>query len=83
MNSGHINICYLGKAHRTPDYTDMKTEQLNYNCFNKKLVGNIEVGGKLGRSDHEMVDFRILTNGRKESSKIHTLDLRKADFGYV
>uniref|UniRef100_K7F0X2 Endonuclease/exonuclease/phosphatase domain-containing protein n=1 Tax=Pelodiscus sinensis TaxID=13735 RepID=K7F0X2_PELSI len=46
----------------------------------EELIGEVEVGDNLGRSDHEMVDFRILTKGRKESSKIHTLDFKKADF---
>ncbi|KAG6926229.1 hypothetical protein G0U57_012464, partial [Chelydra serpentina] len=46
----------------------------------EELVGEVEVGGNLGSSDHEMVAFRILTKGRKESSRIRTLDFRKADF---
>uniref|UniRef100_K7F1Q8 Reverse transcriptase domain-containing protein n=1 Tax=Pelodiscus sinensis TaxID=13735 RepID=K7F1Q8_PELSI len=46
----------------------------------EELIGDVEVGDNLGSSDHEMVDFRILTKGRKESSKIHTLDFKKADF---
>ncbi|CAM5110091.1 unnamed protein product [Eretmochelys imbricata] len=36
--------------------------------------------GNLGGSDHELVEFRILTQGRKVSSRIRTLDFRKADF---
>ncbi|CAM2100783.1 unnamed protein product [Caretta caretta] len=38
------------------------------------------VDENLRGSDHEMVDFRILTQERKESSRIRTLDFRKADF---
>ncbi|CAM5095950.1 unnamed protein product [Natator depressus] len=44
------------------------------------IVGEAKVDGNLGGSDHEMVEFRILTQGRKESSRIQTLDFRKADF---
>ncbi|CAM4377561.1 unnamed protein product [Caretta caretta] len=46
----------------------------------EELVGEAKVNGNLGGSDHEMVKFRILTQGRKESSRIQTLDFRKADF---
>ncbi|XP_073186763.1 uncharacterized protein [Lepidochelys kempii] len=46
----------------------------------EELVGEAKVDGILGGSDHEMVEFRILTQGRKESSRIWTLDFRKADF---
>ncbi|CAM5117140.1 unnamed protein product [Natator depressus] len=46
----------------------------------EELVGEAEVDGNLGGSDHEMVEFRILTQGRKVSSRIRTLDFRKADF---
>ncbi|CAM5130495.1 unnamed protein product, partial [Natator depressus] len=46
----------------------------------EELVGEAKVDGNLGGSDHEWVEFRILTQGRKESSRIQTLDFRKADF---
>ncbi|CAM5130792.1 unnamed protein product [Natator depressus] len=46
----------------------------------EELVGKAKVDGNLGGSDHEMVEFRILTQGRKVSSRIRTLDFRKADF---
>ncbi|CAM5113306.1 unnamed protein product [Natator depressus] len=45
-----------------------------------ELVGEAKVDGNLGGSDHELVEFRILTQGRKVSSRIRTLDFRKADF---
>ncbi|CAM4545620.1 unnamed protein product [Lepidochelys olivacea] len=46
----------------------------------EELIGEAKVDGNLGGSNHEMVEFRILTQGRKESSRIQTLDFRKADF---
>ncbi|KAM7160392.1 uncharacterized protein RBU57_010555 [Macrochelys suwanniensis] len=46
----------------------------------EELVGEAKVDGNIGGSDHEMVEFRIRTQGRKESSRIQTLDFRKADF---
>ncbi|XP_073188209.1 uncharacterized protein [Lepidochelys kempii] len=45
-----------------------------------ELVGEAKVDGNLGGSDHELVEFRILTQGTKVSSRIRTLDFRKADF---
>jgi len=44
-------------------------------------VEDVKVGGRLGCSDHEMVEFRILRGGSRVISRIKTLDLRRADFG--
>ncbi|KAG6931740.1 hypothetical protein G0U57_001044 [Chelydra serpentina] len=46
----------------------------------EEIVEEAIVDGNLGGSDHEMVEFRILTQGRKENSRIQSLDFRKADF---
>lgn len=35
----------------------------------------------LGQCDHEMPAFSILGEGRKDTSRISTLDLEQADFG--
>jgi len=45
------------------------------------LVEIVKVGGSLGSSDHEMVNFRILHGGSRAISTIKTLDLRRANFG--
>ncbi|MCQ4078456.1 hypothetical protein FK519_27115 [Klebsiella pneumoniae] len=45
------------------------------------LVGNVELKGSLGCSDHEMVEFKILRAARRVHSKLTTLDFRRADFG--
>jgi len=45
------------------------------------LVEDVKVGGRLGCSDHEIVEFRILSGGSRTISRIKTLDLRKANFG--
>ncbi|CAM4498483.1 unnamed protein product [Lepidochelys kempii] len=45
-----------------------------------ELVGEAKMDGNLGGIDHELVEFRILTQGRKVSSRIRTQDFRKADF---
>jgi len=45
------------------------------------LVEDVKVGGRLGCSDHEMVESRILRGGSRAISRIKTLDLRRANFG--
>ena len=42
---------------------------------------DVKVGGRLGCSDHEMVELRILRRGSRAISRIKTLDLRSANFG--
>ena len=44
------------------------------------LVGDVEVGGCLGLSDHEMVEFSILGGVRRGNSKTATLDFQREDF---
>ncbi|GAB0182838.1 hypothetical protein GRJ2_000749100 [Grus japonensis] len=44
------------------------------------LVGDVKVGGSLGCSDHEMVEFRILCGRSRAISRITTLDFRRAKF---
>jgi len=44
------------------------------------LVESVQVGGSLGCSDHEMVNFRILRGGSRAISRIKTLDFRRANF---
>ncbi|GAB0206526.1 hypothetical protein GRJ2_003118200 [Grus japonensis] len=45
------------------------------------LVGDVKVGGSLGCSDHENVEFRILHGRSRAMSRITTLDFRRANFG--
>ncbi|GAB0204057.1 hypothetical protein GRJ2_002871300 [Grus japonensis] len=45
------------------------------------LVGDVKLGGSLGCSDHEMVEFRILRGRSRAISRITTLDFRRANFG--
>lgn len=44
------------------------------------LVKEVKAGGSLGCSDHEMVEFEILSGGSKAKSRIATLDFRRANF---
>ena len=45
------------------------------------LVGGVMVGGRLGLSNHEMIEFSILGEARKVLSKTTTMDFRRANFG--
>lgn len=42
--------------------------------------GNIKVGGSLGCSDHETVEYRILHRRNKVISRNATLDFRRSNF---
>jgi len=42
---------------------------------------DVKAGGRLGCSDHEMVNFRILRGGNRAISRIEILDFRRANFG--
>jgi len=44
------------------------------------LVGDVEFGGCLGQSDHDMVKFLILGGVKKGNSKTATLDFQRAGF---
>ncbi|KAK4811015.1 hypothetical protein QYF61_015719 [Mycteria americana] len=45
------------------------------------LVSHVMVGGCLGQSDHEMIEFLILGEAARGVSKTATFDFRRADFG--
>jgi len=45
------------------------------------LVEDVKAGGRLGCSDREVVEFRILCGGSRGISRIKTLDFRRANFG--
>lgn len=54
---------------------------LNLILANKEeLVRDVEAGGGLGCSGHEMMESRILRVQNRAKSKITTLDFRRADF---
>jgi len=51
--------------------------------YNEGLVENVKVKSSLSCSDHEMVEFRILSGGRRVKSRLPILDFRRADFGLL
>ena len=46
----------------------------------ESLVGAVKVGGRLGQSDHKMLDFSILVEPRRGDSRTATLDFWRVDF---
>ena len=44
------------------------------------LIGNVKIGGCLGQSDHEMLDFSILVEPQRGVSRTATWDFQRADF---
>ncbi|GAB0190604.1 hypothetical protein GRJ2_001525700 [Grus japonensis] len=44
------------------------------------LVGEVAIGGCLGHSDHEVVEFKIFGDRRKTATKTSTLNMGRADF---
>lgn len=49
----------------------------------EELVSNVKVGGRLGYSDHEMMEFRFLIEGNRAESNTTVLDLRKEDLNIL
>jgi len=57
---------------------------LNLVLTNKEgLVEDVKVGGSLGCSDDEMVEFRILPGGSRALSRITASDFRRANLGLL
>ena len=49
--------------------------------FREGLVGDVVVGGHLGLSEHEMTEFLVQGEVKREASKATSMDFRRADFG--
>jgi len=45
------------------------------------LVGDVVVGGHPGLSNHEMTEFTVRGEVKREASKTTTMEFRRADFG--
>ena len=44
------------------------------------LVDDVVVGGRLGHSDHEIIEFSILRDARRGGSRTAILEFQRADF---
>ena len=45
-----------------------------------ELIGNIKIAGRLGCSDHALVEFTVLRDMGQAKSKVRTLNFRQEDF---
>lgn len=45
----------------------------------EELVGDVDIGDRLGCSDHEKVEFRVQREGSMAKKQDRTLDFRRAD----
>ena len=68
----------LSQVRREPTRKDALLDLLFVN--REGLVGNVMVGGCLGHSDHEIIEFKIVSVMRKKDSIVSTLDFRRAKF---
>ncbi|TRZ08540.1 hypothetical protein HGM15179_018565 [Zosterops borbonicus] len=48
--------------------------------FKEGLESEVAIGGHLGHSDHEAIEFKISGERRKSASKTSTLSMRRGDF---
>ncbi|XP_040977464.1 uncharacterized protein LOC121232961 [Aquila chrysaetos chrysaetos] len=69
---------FLSQVLREPTRKDALLDLLFVN--REGIVGDVLVGGCLGHSDHEMVEFKIFSVMRKQDSRVATLDFRRANF---
>jgi len=75
-------MTYRGPFQPLPFCNSVKGALLDLVLTNKEgLVEDVKVGGRLGCSDHEMVEFRIMHGGSRVISRIKTLDFRRANLG--
>ncbi|XP_028940161.1 F-BAR domain only protein 2-like, partial [Antrostomus carolinensis] len=59
-----------------------REELLDLVLINKeRLVEEVKVGGRLGCSDYEIVEFRITCSGHRATSRTAALDFKRANFG--
>ncbi|KAK4830740.1 hypothetical protein QYF61_013190 [Mycteria americana] len=71
-----------GRAGTVTEETKRRGATLDLVLTNKEgLVGNVNLKGSLGCSDHETAEFKIVRAPRRVHSKLTSLDFRKADFG--
>jgi len=82
-NSGkslkYVKDNFLTQVLSEPARKDVLLELLFVN--REGLVGDVMVGGCLGHSDHEMIEFKIFDVMRKMGSRVATLDFKRANFG--
>ena len=80
-SAGFVRSVDLTQLVREPTRGSKILDFANLLFVNREgLVGDVKVGGRLGHSDHEMLDFSILVEPQRGVSRTATMDLQKADF---
>ncbi|GAB0206625.1 mitochondrial enolase superfamily member 1 [Grus japonensis] len=74
----HLNDNFLVQVLKEPMRKGALLDLLLVN--REGLVGEVAIGGRLGHSDHEVVEFKIFGDRRKTATKTSTLDMGRADF---
>lgn len=72
----YVEDNFLSHALSEPTRKDALLDLL---FLNRGLVGDVMVGGCLGHSDHEMVEFKFFGVMRKKASRVATLDFKRAN----
>ena len=75
---GYVGDNFLTQLVREPTREGALLDLLFVN--REGLVDDVEVGGRLGHSDHEIVEFSILREARRGLSRTDILDFQRADF---
>ncbi|KAK4823577.1 LOW QUALITY PROTEIN: hypothetical protein QYF61_003581 [Mycteria americana] len=77
----HVADNFLTQLVREPTREGAPLDLLFTN--REELVSHVMVGGCLGQSDHEMIEFLICGEAARGVSKTATLDFRRVDFGLL
>ena len=77
----HVEDNFLVQVLREPTRKGALLDLLFVN--REGLMGKVVIGGCLGHSDHEVVEFQIIGDRRKNASKTSALDKGRADFGLL
>ncbi|KAK4819838.1 hypothetical protein QYF61_012983 [Mycteria americana] len=77
----HVGDNFLVQVPREPTRKGALLDLLLVN--REGLVGQVAIGGCLGHSDREAVEFQIVGNRRKTASQTSALDMGRADLGLL
>ncbi|KAJ7415481.1 hypothetical protein WISP_78132 [Willisornis vidua] len=92
FSKGNCEGLQLGRNHPTYPYVPWAAQQEGSLAENDlgvlvdtrlnrvHLRSKVEIGGHLGHSDHEAIEFEISVIRRKSASKTSTLDIMRAEF---
>ncbi|KAJ7415372.1 hypothetical protein WISP_78589 [Willisornis vidua] len=78
INQGKMSVKAM--VQKVGGFNGMGTED----CVIKvALVSEVDIGGCLGHSNHEVIEFKISVDRRKSASKTSALDMRRVNFSLL